>query len=149
SIERSVDQSHFTSLATVSASASSSTYTYTDPTDLPGTVFYRLVWVDAQGTTGYSSIIAISRPMSDAVQWLSVQPNPVVDQVTLRFFCGREQQAGLRLFSAQGQLLRSYPVALHVGVTDMTLAVGGLAAGTYFLVLETRGGRMVRGFSHG
>lgn len=145
-VERSVDQVHFTALATVTASDSSSTYAYTDPTALPGTVYYRLVWVDAQGTTGYSSIVAISRPMGDAVQWLSLQPNPVVDQVMLRFFCGCEQQAGLRLFSAQGQLLGSYPVALHEGVTDMTLAVGGLAAGTYFLVLETRGGRMVRGF---
>ncbi|HEV2483517.1 MAG TPA: T9SS type A sorting domain-containing protein [Puia sp.] len=145
-IERSVDQVHFTLVSTVPASGSSSTYEYTDPTDLPGTVFYRLVWVDAQGVTGYSSIVAISRPMSDAVQWLTLQPNPVVDRLTLRFFCAGEERAGLQLFSAQGQLLGNYPVTLNGGVTDMTLPVGWLAAGTYFLVLETGSGRMVRSF---
>ena len=145
-IERSVDQSHFISLATIDVSDSSLTYEYTDPTDLPGTVFYRLAWVDAQGLTGYSSIVAISRPLSNAVQWLTVQPNPAVDQLTLRFFCAGQERAGLRLFSAQGQLLGNYPVTLNGGVTNMTLPVSQLAAGTYFLVLETASGRMVRSF---
>jgi len=145
-IERSVDQAHFTSVATVAASGDSLTYRYSDPTDLPGTVLYRLVWVDAQGGTEYSSIIAISRPMSDSVQWLTLQPNPVVDELTTRFFCVSEEQASLQLFSAQGQLLRNYGVALHAGVTTMTLPVSELAVGTYFLVLDTRGGRMARAF---
>jgi hypothetical protein len=145
-IERSVDQSHFAPVATVLVSGASLTYQYTDTTDVPGTVFYRLVWVDGQGVTGYSSIVAISRPMSDTVQWLTVQPNPVADELTTRFFCAGEERAALQLFSAQGQLLGRHDVALNGGVTTMTLSVGRLAPGTYFLVLESKGGRMVKAF---
>ena len=144
-LERSVDQSHFTTVAAVPVSASL-TYAYTDPAGLPGTVFYRLTWVDGQGVTGYSSIVAISRPMGDAVQWVTLQPNPVIDELTLKFFCATEEKASLQFFTAQGQLLGSFPCALHAGISTMTLPAGNLAAGTYFVVLETNGGRMVRSF---
>jgi hypothetical protein len=157
-IERSVDQNHFTTVATVSASGSgalagsvsgstdSLTYQYIDPTDLPGTVFYRLVWLDGHGSMDYSPIVAISRPMDASVQWLTLQPNPAIDQLSMKFFSTSSERANLQLFSAQGQLLGSYAIALHVGVTDITLPVSSLAAGTYFLVVGTNGGRMVRSF---
>jgi len=145
-IQRSVDQVHFTSLATVPDSSGVLTYQYSDPAEISGTVFYRLTWVDGQGATGYSSIVVINRPMSDAVQWLTLQPNPVVDAVSVKFFSVAEEKASLRLFTAQGQLVGRFPFSLHAGISTMTLPAGNLAAGTYFVVVETNGGRMVKSF---
>jgi hypothetical protein len=144
-IERSSDQVHFTALATLSASRDSLRYRYIDPSPLTGTVFYRLIWTDQRGRPSYSSLIALSRPET-SLQFLRLHPNPVLDQLFLELFSRSNETVMIRIFDARGQLLVSYPFNLSIGTTSLTLPVEKLAAGTYFLVAETKDHRQVKGF---
>ncbi len=145
-IERSDDQVHFTTLATLPSSTDSVVYRFTDATVLPGTVFYRLRWMDQQGANSYSRIVAITRPMGASIEWVGLQPNPVSDQLSVNFFSNSEGRATLCLFAAQGQRLAAIPLVLHVGITTTILPVKNLPNATYFLVLEATDHRWVRSF---
>jgi Secretion system C-terminal sorting domain len=145
-IERSTDQSHFTDLTTIAASVDSITYRYTDNTAIGGTLFYRLVWLNNDGQPSYSQILAFDRPLDPSIAMISLEPNPVRDQLSVNLFSTRRETASLRLFAAQGQLLTSNPISLQVGKTSVVLPVSDLSAGTYFLVVETKERREVKPF---
>jgi hypothetical protein len=145
-LERSVNQVQFDTVMIIAGSADSATYRYTDNSALSGTVFYRLVWIDKQGLVSYSRILAVDRPLSPAIDFIRLQPNPAIDQLSVTLFSAKQETANLRLFNAQGQLLASYPVNLFVGTTSLLLPVNTLSAATYFLVIETEDGRRVKSF---
>jgi hypothetical protein len=145
-LEKSVNQVQFDTVTIIAGSADSATYRYTDNSALSGTVFYRLEWIDDQGVVSYSRILAVNRPMSPAIDFIRLQPNPASDRLTVTLFSTKSSTANLRLFNAQGQLLASYPVNLPVGTTSLLVPVNTLAAATYFLVIETEEGRRVKPF---
>jgi len=145
-VERSTDQLHFTDVSTITASVDSVTYRYTDNTTIGGTLFYRLVWLNNDGQPSYSQILAFDRPLDPSIAMIRLEPNPVSDQLSVNLFSARQETASLRLFAAQGQLLTSNPISLQVGMTSVELPVSNLAAGTYFLVVETKERREVKPF---
>jgi hypothetical protein len=145
-LERSADQVRFDTLVMIAGSPDSVTYRYTDNSVLSASVFYRLVWLDSQGAVFYSQILAFSRSPDPVVDFMRLQPNPVSDQLSVTLFSGTRESASLLLYTAQGQLVSTYPVELTIGTTSLLLPVKALAAATYFLVVETREGRWVKGF---
>jgi hypothetical protein len=145
-VERSTDQLHFTEVTTITAFVDSVTYRYTDNTTIGGTLFYRLVWLNNDGKPSYSQILAFDRPLDPSIAMIRLEPNPVSDQLSVNLFSARQETASLRLFAAQGQLLTSNPISLQVGMTSVELPVSDLAAGTYFLVVETKERREVKPF---
>lgn len=144
-IERSSDQVHYSSLATLGASPDAASYHYTDPSPFTGTVFYRLISTDQRGRPSYSSMVALTRP-EDPLQFVRLHPNPVIDQLFLALFSRSNEAGMIRIFDARGQQLVSYPFNLSIGTTSLTLPVGMLAAGTYFLVAETKDHHQVKAF---
>jgi hypothetical protein len=145
-IERSVDQTHFNVVTTISGSPDTLAYQYTDDNPVSGTVFYRLRWLDNQGLIAYSRILSFTRPLNPAIAFMQLQPNPASSQLSVTLFSTKETPANLRLYTAVGQQLAAWPVDLHVGATSMVLPVSNLAAATYFLVVETQDARQVKGF---
>jgi Secretion system C-terminal sorting domain len=144
-IEYSSDQVHFTALTTVEVSAGLTNYHYTDPAPFTGTVFYRLIWTDQQGNASYSSLIALTRP-EDPLTFVRLYPNPVIDRLFIDLFSRSNEPGMIRIFNAQGQQLMAYPFNLSIGTTSLTLPVAKLAAGTYFLIAETKSHRQVKAF---
>jgi hypothetical protein len=145
-VERSVDQTHFTDLATIAGSADSPAYRYQDTAGISGTKYYRLVWVNKQGARFYSQILVFSGVFNPSIEAIRLQPNPVSDQLSVSLFSTRKETAALRLYAAQGQLIAVYPVALQIGITSTVLPVSGLPAATYFLMMETQERHEIKSF---
>jgi len=145
-VERSVDQIHFTPLAIIPGPADPANNRYTDIDKIPGTVFYRLEWLDKEGSRSYSRILTHTRPSDPGIEWIRLQPNPASDQLSVNLFSPGPETATLQLFTAQGQLIASYPLSLHSGITSRMLPVKDLPAATYFLVVDTKGRRQVKSF---
>ncbi len=145
-LERSVDQTHFAPVTTLSAAPDSLTYGYTDDTLIPGTVFYRLRWLDNQGLVSYSRILSFTRPLDPNMSFMQLQPNPASTQLSVTLFSTKEEVANLHLYTAVGQLLTSYPADLHAGTTSFIIPVNDLSAATYFLMVETKDARQVKAF---
>lgn len=73
-VEHSLDAADFTAIASVTAIGSgSNSYAVTDKNMLPGTVYYRIISVDKNGSEEYSQILSVS---DNEVKGLSVVPNP-------------------------------------------------------------------------
>ena len=144
-IERSVDQVHFLSLVTITASTDSLNYHYTDPATFDGTAYYRLTWVDKHGLRSYSRIIALTRP-TDPFAFVQMHPNPVADQLSVELFSRNIGSGALMIFNAQGQRLARYPLNLHTGANTLLLPVSQLAPGAYFLVAEAKNRHQVTPF---
>lgn len=156
-LERSVDQTHFVPVTTLSATldslagsadtlAAAPAYQYTDDTLIAGTVFYRLQWLDNQGSVSYSRILSFTRPLDPAMAFMQLQPNPASTRLFVTLFSTKEEAANLRLYTAVGQLLASYPANLHAGPTTLLLPVNHLPAATYFLMVESKDTRQVKAF---
>lgn len=145
-LQRSVDQTHFNTLAIIATSVDSLTYQETDTAIISGTVFYRLVWLNDNGLPSYSRILSRFRPLDPALEWVRLQPNPAGEQLSVKLFSTGEETGFLRLYTAQGQLLASYPASLHIGATSLILPLKDLPAATYFLVVETKDRHQVKGF---
>jgi hypothetical protein len=83
-VERSVDSSNFSSIATFTPN-NSSEYRYTDMFSGSGApvIYYRIMERDVNGSITYSNIVAIERPgiLAD----LAIAPNPTSGTATLRF----------------------------------------------------------------
>jgi hypothetical protein len=145
-IERSTDRVHFTTLSMIAGSPDSINYQYTDHSPVTGTVYYRLAWQDQQGERSWSRILTRSRPIDPGPDWFRIHPNPVPDQLSVQLFSAGEETVSIRIFTAQGQPLRTYSSTLHTGVTTLVLTVRDLPTATYFLVVEGNDHRQVRSF---
>lgn len=145
-LERSEDHIHFTTLAILAAPADSVNYRYIDPASLPGTVFYRLSWLNKQGLRAYSIIVSIYRPIAPGAGTIRIYPDPVIDQFSVSIFSTVNETASIRVFNAQGQQLGIYSLVLHVGSNAINIPVSGLASGTYFLLTESKSRRQLKSF---
>jgi hypothetical protein len=134
--ERSTDQVHFSPLTTLPAVPDSLNYGFTDPSVSSGTVFYRLSWTDKEGSTFYSSLIALTSPADPVFVFLRLHPNPVSDPLSVDMFSRNNETGVLRIFNAQGQELAASPLRLHIGTNSISLPVGYLSEGVYFLQAE-------------
>jgi hypothetical protein len=145
-LERSEDHIHFITLAILPSPADSESYRYTDPASLPGTVFYRLSWLNKQGLRMYSIIVTIYRTITPGAGAIRLYPDPVTDQLSVTMFSTVNEMASIRVFNAQGQQLAIYPLALHMGSNSLNIPVSGLASGAYFLVVESKSRRQLKSF---
>ncbi len=147
-IERSSDQVHFTALATLSALPDSLRYQYIDPSPLAGAVFYRLIWIDQRGRTRLFALIALTRPEStlayDFSGYTKSRHGSIVPGTLLQEQGDRDDPY-LRCPGAITGITTSVQ-PLSISTTSLTLPVVKLAAGTYFLVAETKDHHQVKGF---
>jgi len=140
-IQRSIDMSHFDSVAVVEG------LHYTDgEAPVSQALAYRLAWKDATGVWSYSRIVVLpGRPGPDEAS-IRLFPNPASDQVTINISSSAAGHASLTIANALGQSLFVRPVMLHSGPNSFTISVGTLAPGAYFLVLTANERRIIKAF---
>jgi hypothetical protein len=146
-IQRSFDLSHFEALATLPFSKDSLSYHYTDAGETTeGVLAYRLAWLDGAGNWTYSRIIAISGMPGPDRESIRLYPNPATNQLTLTVVSATAEPASLFITNGLGQTLFSQPLTLRKGLNTISVPLGSLAPGTYFLVLGSSGRHLVRSF---
>lgn len=132
-VERSVDGRAFAAVGTTSTDGGDH-YRFTDPAVAPGTWFYRIRAVDFDGEESYSEVAVLRDPASAEAPVL--YPNPARDHVDIYLPEGAGQAANVRLFGAEGRLLRHVQAA--AGSNFLRLELGAMAAGIY--IVEVRSG---------
>ncbi|MBP9187379.1 MAG: T9SS type A sorting domain-containing protein, partial [Bacteroidia bacterium] len=135
-VERSVNQINYSNIATLPTTGSGNQYNYTDYLSkelqqVTKTLYYRLALVDKDGSTSYSSTVAINLSKQQQIQ---VYPNPVKDQLTLVFPYAAEKLQVLQLYSLQGiMVLQTY---LNAHTQILTIPVKKLSKGSYLVKVQ-------------
>ncbi|MES2733504.1 MAG: T9SS type A sorting domain-containing protein [Bacteroidota bacterium] len=144
-IERSNDGESFISIGRIQASGSTrqkEQYGFTDQQPLPGTSYYRLKMVDANGSYDYSKRVSIQNA-ENAVNNESVvlYPNPVAgnEPLKLQVFNAESKPYLVAIYDLQGQELSSATYAVGEGVSDLTISAGlNLPQGMYIVWVRSQ-----------
>lgn len=104
-------------------------YTFVDFSVSNGANYYRLMQVDYDGTTTYSSVqtIQINNPIPIAFK---VHPNPATNYVTISNM-PEETVNGVRIFNSFGQLV----IEESVNNTTVSINISNLKAGSYIVAI--------------
>jgi len=137
--------SEFAPIGRVNAVGNSSTgqyYSFRDaePVGFASTIsYYRLRQVDVDGQGSYSPVVAITRGGTLAESKLELYPNPATtnDLVQLQLPLVNEQGQLLVVYSANGQIMKQYPVS----ASALTLPTTNLRSGLYHVVIQSASGQ--------
>ncbi|MBE0642539.1 MAG: T9SS type A sorting domain-containing protein [Bacteroidetes bacterium] len=145
-VQRSGDKKNWEELDFVAGGGtvfSPRSYSYSDrrAVDLFGanTIYYRLMQVDADGTTDYSAIVEVtSRPVATEMQ---VYPQPVRGEATVQLQLQDASDGVLHVYDASGQRLDQFTrsVAASSGMQLLPLSFSSAAPGNYFLEYRNQG----------
>jgi hypothetical protein len=121
-------------IGTVAAHGNSSTpinYSFTDTKPANGTTEYRLEMVDKDGSTAYSTVVAVRIGLATSV---SVYPNPASTYVNVVLGGSATGNVSIRLMNSTGQLFLEKTVSNAAGMT-VPLAVSNFPQGDYLIVI--------------
>jgi hypothetical protein len=124
-IEKSTDDVSFNAIASVTASAINS-YSYVDNNVQPGTSYYRLGMVDADGKINYGPTAIVSVQTN---QDIVVYPNPVTDKFFIKQFSSALLVGTAQLSDINGQVLQTIQITQSLQPVD----VSGYSPGIYLL----------------
>ncbi|MDR3714587.1 MAG: T9SS type A sorting domain-containing protein [Puia sp.] len=145
-VERSVDRTAFTPLATLPLMEDTTAYRYADPFTATGMVYYRLVVNDKSGSLTYSPVIALNRQGDIPFGFTGLHPNPAGDWLSVDLSAGKGGTAIARVCDVYGGQVGLFSFPLYPGPNTFRLPVQGLAAGVYFLMVAVDGRKQVRSF---
>jgi len=146
-VQRSLDLNQFDSLATVPGTTDQLSYRYSDAApEIEGPLAYRLAWTDGSGERFYSRVVTVPGRAGPDATSVRLYPNPVSDQLTITVLSTTAENAMIRVANALGQTLRARPVTLRTGLNSVSIPVGSLAPGAYFLVIEAQGKHICKPF---
>ncbi len=134
-IQRSYDGASFGTIDSVVAPAASDCsqpFSYKDYTASGNTVYYRIKMTDASGAVSYSDIVSISST-SNAIDFISIAPNPVKGDATLKISSSQNDNIELVLLSMDGKELQRSIMQVSVGANTVNLHTNSLAKGLYFV----------------
>jgi hypothetical protein len=147
-IERAEDGQHFSTLGSVAATNTfgSHSYDYLDASPLPGTNYYRIRIEETTGSVRYSSIVTLKSD-DNATQYISVQPNPVKNNV-LQFETSLPAGAyKLKVINSAGVTVMSTSYQHNGGMAIQTIPVRSqLTSGVYHVVITGSKTRVTSSF---
>ncbi|MBD2724612.1 T9SS type A sorting domain-containing protein [Hymenobacter armeniacus] len=141
-VERSATGDAFAAVAETRAQGNSTRaveYVLVDANPLPGTSYYRLRQLDADGTVSYSKVATVS--VAAFHQPVDFYPNPASDRLTLDLTAVPAAPCEVRLLSLTGQAVLAATLA---GGRAQELPLAGVPAGLYLLHVRTAQGSTVR-----
>jgi Secretion system C-terminal sorting domain len=144
-LESSTDQISYSTLATIENNGEGK-FSFFDPKKIEGAVFYRLLLSFKNGTKAYSAVVTLRRNTNTSLQLISLQPNPVNDNLGIVLFSKKMSQSKFLVYNSYGQRLQIFTKELNAGYSKLNLPVSGLPAGTYFLFIEGNNLQVVRAF---
>ena len=144
SVERSQDGKNFTAIAMVLGSLNSSirkTYEYKD--DLKGadaskTIYYRIKQIDLDGHSTYSPVRSVK--LSQKQNMIQVNPNPFVDNITVKYMSPSSGKMDIRIINTNGQMVVNKTNGLVKGFNNVAIYnLGSLARGLYIVEVMING----------
>ncbi len=127
-VDKSHDGTHFTAIASVTATHQ--VYGYTDENAGNGVSYYRLRMIDKEAHSVYSNIIQVTpRRKEDLV----IYPNPVTDHLFVQLQNVLKNQMTIQIADVTGHILQQQTVAFNPGMTTVGFNTTSLAKGIYFL----------------
>jgi hypothetical protein len=142
-IERSVDGKQFNLLATIAAKDQPmfNDYQYTD-NNLPsntGEVYYRLKFVDKNGSFNYSGVKAFS--LFATITGISVLPNPASSYIKVSITSKTTEQATIKISDVSGKTVITEPVNIITGANTFIInSISQFAHGLYNVQLINKEG---------
>ncbi len=136
-VERSGDQTDWSSIGTVKAKGFSSTttnYFLTDKSPINGTGYYRLKMVDLDGKFTYSKTIPITTDNSS--QALVIYSNPFSDQIRLKINVSRPQNLILTVTDMLGKTYITQSYQAQNGDNFVNLQPPVASSGMYILRIQ-------------
>ncbi len=133
-VERSSNGTVYDGIGLVTAMGTSSSehsYSFPDMNPLPGTSFYRLKQLDADGRATYSGIIKIA--IGTYKTTFAIIENPVRNNLQLRVQLPAPQQLTIQVRDLNGHLLLSEVRSGIEGSAVYTIVVNRLAKGSYYV----------------
>jgi hypothetical protein len=150
-VQRSPDASSFSDIATVAGDASNSgtvngqeSWSYTDNYSYNGNLYYRLAMVDRDGTTAYSTVVALSE---QNVQKINIYPTLVENGTVFIETAQPVNQARWELFDMSGRKLADQEWAVLSGRQQVSVSGNGgahLTTGSYIARLTANNSVLAR-----
>ena len=135
-VERSLDNTNFEAIATVSAKngVGNITYNFTDfnAGKLASTVYYRLHSNETNGIGKYTNIISVNFG-SILITSLSVFPNPVTEKTNVLINAIADETAQLKVVDNIGRVVYSVTVKLVKGKNNIQLNMSQFKTGMYYI----------------
>ena len=137
-VERSTDGSNYTSVGSVKAVGNSSTlqsYSFSDDAEkLSGTIYYRLKSIDKSGASSYSEVKAVTIKATQSYV-ANIYPNPINigQDLKVKYIALKADKVSFSLINALGKRVMNSSVGVSEGTNDLSLNIGHIAPGTYYL----------------
>jgi trimeric autotransporter adhesin len=136
-IERSRNNINFVASGSVDARGNAGEnieYQFTDinAAAFASTVYYRIKIVDKDGNAKYTQVIPVSFETYTRA-FVSVQPNPVVNNATVLVTSTAEEMVQLRVTDNTGRVVISKNIRLVKGRNTLELNVNSLTSGLYYI----------------
>ncbi len=141
-VERSIDATNFTTIATTKATGANS-YTIEDGKPITATSYYRIKAIGNDGTSSYSQTAKL---ITHSSSFITIYPNPVQDKlnITLNNVIGGNYK--IRILSATGMEVIGKSEVTAIGNT-ITLPANSLAGGVYVVELtDATGFKQLKNF---
>ena len=130
-VTKSTDGKNFKSIGTVAFSGTKS-YTFNDNNLIGGTSYYRLVAIDKDWATHYSSIAAVVNKTS-GIAVLSLAPNLVHSITMLNISSAKADNVTIRIIDLLGRTIQQKGISIPEGNSQTSFNFSTLKAGSYFL----------------
>lgn len=143
-IERSQDGKNFTAIGMVLGSMNSSirkTYEYKDNlngVDVTKTIYYRVKQSDIDGKSTYSPIRSVR--LSQKQNMIQVNPNPFVDNITVKYMSEVSGTMNIKVVNMNGQTVVNKTTSVNKGFNSTNIAnLGSLPKGLYVVEVMING----------
>ncbi|HET9056892.1 MAG TPA: T9SS type A sorting domain-containing protein [Chitinophagaceae bacterium] len=143
-IERSQDNKNYKPVAMVLGALTTSirqSYEYKDnvaDVDLSKVIYYRIKQTDIDGRNTYSPVRSVK--FNQKKNLVQVNPNPIVDNITVKYWSEANGSMDIRLINTNGQLVANKKSNLNKGFNNIVLNnLGSLNKGLYVAELIING----------
>lgn len=138
-VERSIDGTNFSQVATVTAKGSASTYVYEDVSAAQGDNYYRIVSVDKDGSTQLSKTVKASL-QSSANRVLQVYPNPAKSTIVIKLQGATSGKLQLKIVDAKGALVTTISTTAAELAASKNINLQALQNGVYAIQIVNASG---------
>ncbi|TAE17117.1 MAG: T9SS C-terminal target domain-containing protein, partial [Bacteroidetes bacterium] len=133
-VERSTDGISFTSIQPIQPH-SNNIYQHRDYGLMPNTIYYyRIKAISRNGDYKYSNILNTN--ISNVIQHSKLYPNPVVNDAHIDCFINESTSTLIQIVNINGTIVWSKNTELVKGRNVLTIPMGNIAKGNYYLIIK-------------
>ncbi len=141
-VERSIDGTIFSKIATITAKGTASTYAYNDVSALQGDNYYRITSVDKDGATQLSKTVKASLQDATGVT-MQVYPNPTKAQIVVKLQSSTSGKLQLKVIDTKGVLVNVINTSAAELSASKSINLQALQNGVYALQVVNANGDII------